>query len=63
MDIRVEIELPDDTAKKLDALIEARTLDRDKFLKKCLADAINGHLEKRDAALARIARAKKAASA
>jgi predicted transcriptional regulator len=58
MKIAVEIELPDDEAKKLDELIEDRTLDREKFLKKLLTDGIRGTLKKREIALGRITRAK-----
>jgi hypothetical protein len=58
MQITVEIELPEDKAKKLEALIENRTLDREKFLKKLLTDSIHAQIEKREAALARIARTK-----
>jgi predicted transcriptional regulator len=56
MKIAVEIELSEEEAKKLDELIEARTLDREKFLKRLLADGIRERIEKRGIALAQLAR-------
>jgi hypothetical protein len=55
--IVVEIELSEESLGKLADLIEARCLDREKYLKKLLTDSIDGVLKKRDEALARIKRA------
>jgi hypothetical protein len=49
--ITVEIELSEEESAKFDNLIETRCLDREKYLKKLLADSIAAVLEKRDMAL------------
>jgi hypothetical protein len=61
--IVVEIELSTAEAAKLGALVEARCLDQEKYLKKLLADGIAAVLEKRDWALAVIAKQSAALSA
>jgi predicted transcriptional regulator len=47
----VEIDLSDEAAGRLDELIWSRCLDREKFLKKTLLEAIQEMLEKRKRAL------------
>jgi hypothetical protein len=54
--IVVEIELSTEESVKLDKLIEERCLDREKYLKRLLADSITRVLKKRDWALTIIAK-------
>jgi hypothetical protein len=53
----VEVELPEDEFAKLEAFVEAKCLDREKYLKKLLADNISAVFKKWERASTRAKRA------